>query len=114
MSLKVVLTWAQIAIGSLDSGIAHERQPNFRHRKKKENRKIERGEFITPPRPTGRRSKNNEISKDTATGSGGTFIFYNKIQKYVNAKMQTSSGGDENQGIYFIWPVDFIHFISQP
>ena len=24
---------------------------------KKENRKIERGEFITPPRPTGRRSK---------------------------------------------------------
>ena len=23
---------------------------------KKENRKIERGEFITPPRPTGRRS----------------------------------------------------------
>ena len=40
------------------SGIAHERQPNFRHRKKKENRKIERGEFITPPRPTGRRSNN--------------------------------------------------------
>ena len=25
-------------------------------KKKKENRKIERGEFITPPRPTGRRS----------------------------------------------------------
>ena len=42
------------------SGITHERQPNFRHRKKKEkeNRKIERGEFITPPRPTGRRSNN--------------------------------------------------------
>ena len=48
-----------IAIGILHSGIAHEGQPNFRHRKKKkkkENRKIERGEFITPPRPTGRRS----------------------------------------------------------
>ena len=29
--------------------------------KKKENRKIERGEFITPPRPTGRRS-NKTIS----------------------------------------------------
>ena len=27
---------------------------------KKENRKIERGEFITPPRPTGRRSKNSK------------------------------------------------------
>ena len=27
-------------------------------KKKKENRKIERGEFITPPRPTGRRSYN--------------------------------------------------------
>ena len=25
---------------------------------KKQNRKIERGEFITPPRPTGRRSNN--------------------------------------------------------
>ena len=25
---------------------------------KKKNRKIERGEFITPPRPTGRRSNN--------------------------------------------------------
>ena len=30
-----MLTWAQIAIGILYSGIAHERQPNFRHRKKK-------------------------------------------------------------------------------
>ena len=29
-----MLTWAQIAIGILYSGIAHERQPNFRHRKK--------------------------------------------------------------------------------
>ena len=56
IEFKVVLIWAQIAIGILHSGIAHERQPNFRHRKKKENRKIERGEFITPPRPTGRRS----------------------------------------------------------
>ena len=53
-----MFTWAQIAIGILHSGIAHERQPNFRHGKKKENRKIERGEFITPPRPTGRRSNN--------------------------------------------------------
>ena len=52
-----MLTWAQIAIGILHSGIAHERQPNFRHRKKKkEIRKIEGGEFITPPCPTGRRS----------------------------------------------------------
>ena len=36
---------------AMHSGNTHERQPNFRHRKKKENRKIERGEFITPPRP---------------------------------------------------------------
>ena len=34
IELKVVLTWAQIAIGILHSGIAHERQPNFRHGKK--------------------------------------------------------------------------------
>ena len=37
-----MLTWysipiAQIAIGILYSGIAHERQPNFRHRKKDRN-----------------------------------------------------------------------------
>ena len=39
---------------AMHSGNTYEWQPNFRHRKK--NRKIERGEFITPPRPTGRRS----------------------------------------------------------
>ena len=51
-----MVTWAQTA---LHSGITHEPQPNFRQRKKKkENRKIERGEFITPPRPTGRQSNN--------------------------------------------------------
>ena len=33
--------------------------PNFRHPKKKE--KKERGEFITPPRPTGRRGRNKTI-----------------------------------------------------
>ena len=43
------------------SGIAHERPPNFRHQKK-ENRKIERGESITPPRPTGRRSNNRGVT----------------------------------------------------
>ena len=45
-----------MAQAAMHSGNPHERQPNFRHRKKKENRKTERGEFITPPRPTGRRS----------------------------------------------------------
>ena len=43
------------------SDITHERQPNFRHRKKKENRKIQRGEFITPPRPTSRRSNKGKL-----------------------------------------------------
>jgi hypothetical protein len=32
------------------------------------------------------------------------FITKVKIQKYINAETQISSGGDENQGIYFIWP----------
>ena len=50
--------WAHAACVS---GITHERQPIFRHRKKKD-RKTERGEFITPPRPTGRRSKKPSIS----------------------------------------------------
>ena len=43
-----MLTWAQIAIGILYSGIAHERQPNFRHRKKikkKIKKKQKRGHF---------------------------------------------------------------------
>ena len=54
LSLNAVFRSAHTAGAS---GITHERQPNFRHRKKKEkkeNRKIERGEFITPPRSTGR------------------------------------------------------------
>ena len=62
----------QIAIGILHSGIAHERQPNFRHEKKEENRKIERGKFITPPRSTGRRS--NKIPNDLFP-----FLFINII-----------------------------------
>ena len=36
------------------SGITHEQWPDFRHGKK---RKQKWGEFKTPPRPTGRRSK---------------------------------------------------------
>ena len=50
---------------AMHSGNTHERQPNFRHRKKKENRKIERGEFITPPRPTGRRSKKGRVNSNS-------------------------------------------------
>ena len=37
----------------MHSGITHERFADFRHGKRK---KQKRGEFITPPRPTGRRS----------------------------------------------------------
>ena len=40
-----MLTWAQIAIGILYSGIAHERQPNFRHRKKNKTP----AQAFTPP-----------------------------------------------------------------
>ena len=50
IELKVVLTWVQIAIGIPYSGIAHERQPNFRHRKKKQTKKQKREHFKTPPR----------------------------------------------------------------
>ena len=41
---------------TMDSGVTHERCADFRHGKKKKKQK--RGEFITPPRPTGRRSNN--------------------------------------------------------
>ena len=37
----------------MHSGLTHERCANFRHGKKKTQK---RGEFITPPHPTGRRS----------------------------------------------------------
>ena len=48
---------------SMHSGITHERYPNFEHRKK--TQKTERGEFITPPRPTGRRS--NKMPSQAST-----------------------------------------------
>ena len=35
------------------------------------------------------------------------FIFYNKLQKYINAETEISSAGDEKQGIYFIWPYNY-------
>ena len=38
----------------MHSGVTHERCADFRHGKKRKKQK--RGEFITPPRPTGRRS----------------------------------------------------------
>ena len=41
----------------MHSGVTHERCADFRHGKKK---KQKRGEFITPPRPTGRRSNNGQ------------------------------------------------------
>jgi hypothetical protein len=37
-------------------------------------------------------------------GRAVNLYFYNKIQKYINAETKILSGGDENQGIYFIWP----------
>ena len=68
-----------MAQAAMHSGNTHERQPNFRHRKKKENRKTERGEFITPPRPTGRRS--------------------NKISRFDRAIFKTGNGESGNPGI---------------
>ena len=62
IEFKVVLTWAQIAIGILHSGIAHERQLNFRHGKKKKTEKSSQANLLLRhalrgrPRPTDRRS----------------------------------------------------------
>ena len=44
---------------AMRSGITHERCADFRRGKKRQKR----GEFITPPRPTGRRS-NNRLNKN--------------------------------------------------
>ena len=52
-----MLTWAQIAIGILYSGIAHERQPNFRHRKKNK-KKTRNGGILRLRLAYGRRSNN--------------------------------------------------------
>ena len=43
------------------SGITHQQCADFRHGKIKKKQK--RGEFITPPRPTGRRSNEKGIAK---------------------------------------------------
>ena len=62
-----MLTWAQIAIGILYSGIAHERQPNFRHRKKNRN-----GGILRLRLAYGRRSNKHIeiISKNISSGIG--------------------------------------------
>ena len=41
----------------MHSGVTHERCADFRHGKKPQKR----GEFITPPRPTGRRSNYHRV-----------------------------------------------------
>ena len=46
----------KVVAQTMHSGVTHERCADFRHGKKKKKQK--RGEFITPPRPTGRRSNN--------------------------------------------------------
>ena len=44
----------KVVAQTMHSGVTHERCADFRHGKKIKKQK--RGEFITPPRPTGRRS----------------------------------------------------------
>ena len=44
----------KVVAQTMHSGVTHERCADFRHGKKRKKQK--RGEFITPPRPTGRRS----------------------------------------------------------
>ena len=46
----------KVVAQTMHSGVTHERCADFRHGKKKQQK---RGEFITPPRPTGRRSNNS-------------------------------------------------------
>ena len=57
IEFKVVLIWAQIAIGILHSGIAHERQPNFRHRKKKRKQKNRARRIYNSATPYGQAEK---------------------------------------------------------
>ena len=106
LSLKVVLTWAQIAIGILHSGIAHERQPNFRHRKK--NRKIERGEFITLPRPTGRRSNKARIA--SVLNSFKNDPFYTHLVTLQKNFQYRCCISRENQGKSFV--KIYVYFIT--
>ena len=51
----------KVVAQTMHSGVTHERCADFRHGKKTQKR----GEFITPPRPTGRRS-NELISKEVS------------------------------------------------
>ena len=53
-----MLTWAQITIGILYSGIAHERQPNSRLRKKKKTKKHRNGGILRLRLAYCRRSNN--------------------------------------------------------
>ena len=60
----------------MHSGVTHERCADFRHGKKK---KQKRGEFITPPRPTGRRS--NYISFEFGSRYITVLYFLNHVEE---------------------------------
>ena len=77
-----MLTWAQIAIGILYSGIAHERQPNFRHRKKKNrNGGILSIDILGPRLPTHTwrgRHMYEESKMASSTGQKTRELYYEK------------------------------------
>ena len=80
-----MLTWAEIAIGILYSGIAHERQPNFRHRKKTRN-----GGILRLRLAYGRRSKN--LPSNTS-GFSATMTF----EEFLKRKASSNQSNDEEQ-----------------
>ena len=71
----------------MHSGVTHERCADFRHGKKKRQK---RGEFITPPRPTGRRSK--------------------KVRDYGVEKLQDGGLTDQKFRGYIVRELDDIKF----
>ena len=70
----------KVVAQTMHSGITHERSADFRHGKKKQKR----GEFITPPRPTGRRSNNlAKLILTTRGFSGKSSIQGKHTGKYI-------------------------------
>ena len=91
LSLKVVLTWAQIAIGILYSGIAHERQPNFWHRKKNRN-----GGILSLRLAYGRRSNNTVPELSDQSNS-------RKSSKYIPWLRSESSYPKNKLKLHYMW-----------
>ena len=77
----------KVVAQTMHSGVTHERCADFRHGKKKQKR----GEFITPPRPTGRRSKNIKWLNPLDSNIGSVYQYLLQGHQVIKQKIARRS-----------------------